>query len=109
MAKSVLGDAFHDDDFAERMVEAAKLKKKAEAERKAKKKRDKPWTRAQIRDYMRTFVKNQGCAMYGSGWTKKKFGTFDTLSYLQNMTSSFLFFISQALMFKIPWRSMEDL
>ena len=67
LAKSVLGDALHDDDYAERMVEAVKLKQKAEAERKVKEKRDKPWTRAQIKDYMSTFVKNQGCAVYGSG------------------------------------------
>jgi hypothetical protein len=72
LAKSVLGADYHETDFAKRMVETVKLQKKAEAERKAKEMRDKPWTKVKIRNYMRTFVKNQGCAMYGSGWTQKK-------------------------------------
>ena len=42
LAKSVLGAAYHEADFAKRMVEAAKLNKKAEAVRIAKEKRDKP-------------------------------------------------------------------
>lgn len=65
LEKSVLGVAYHEADFAKRMVEAAKLKKRPEAERIAKEKRDKPWKKAKIRDYMRIFFKNQGCAMYG--------------------------------------------
>ena len=56
LSKSILGDAFHDNDYAEKIVEAVKLKKKAQAERKAKEKRDKPSTKVQIKDYMRIFV-----------------------------------------------------
>jgi hypothetical protein len=67
LAKSVLGADYHDTYFAKRRVESVKLQKKAEAKRKAKKLRDKPWTKVQIRNYMRNFVKNQGCSMYGSG------------------------------------------
>ena len=35
--------------------------------------------KSKIRNYMRNFVKNQGCAMYGLGWTQKKvWGFSDT-------------------------------
>jgi hypothetical protein len=60
LAKSVLGTDYHATDFAKRMVENVKLQKKAEAERKAKEMRDKPWTKGKIRNYIRNFVKVNG-------------------------------------------------
>ena len=72
LTQSILGDDFDMDDYAEKMVALVKQKRKAEAEKKAKEKRDKPWTKAQIIDYMRTFVKNQSSAVHGATWTKKK-------------------------------------
>jgi hypothetical protein len=73
---SVMGVDFTADDFAERMAENVRLQKRAEAEQKAKELREKPWTKGEIRKYMRNFFKNQGCSMFGSGWTQKKVWSF---------------------------------
>ncbi|GJZ85156.1 hypothetical protein Tco_0650495 [Tanacetum coccineum] len=39
------------------------------AEQRAKEGSDRPMTPAQLRQYMRTYVKNQGPAVYSTGWT----------------------------------------
>ena len=51
------------------MVAVGNQRKRAEAERKAEERRDKPMTQAHMRDCMRNFVKNQSSAVYGKGWT----------------------------------------
>ena len=66
LVNSVMGADFNTDDFATRMAETVRLQKRAEAEKKAKKLREKPWSKGEIRKYMRNFVKNQGCSMFGS-------------------------------------------
>nr|GEU72753.1 aminoacyl-tRNA synthetase, class 1a, anticodon-binding [Tanacetum cinerariifolium] len=53
------------------MVELMNQRRKAIADMKAKAKRDKPLTLAQLKEYMRAFVKNQSTAIYTTGWTWK--------------------------------------
>jgi hypothetical protein len=69
LAQTILGDAFDGDDYVEKMVALANQRKKADAERKAKEKRDKPMTQAKTRDYMRNFVKNMSSVVYNYGWS----------------------------------------
>jgi hypothetical protein len=49
-----------------------KQRKKEDAERIAKAKRDKPMTQAQQRDFMTIYVKNQSSALYNNAWTRKQ-------------------------------------
>ncbi|GKG09598.1 hypothetical protein Tco_0338344, partial [Tanacetum coccineum] len=56
----------NDDNFAEMMVALINQRKRAFAEQTAKKKRDKPMTPAQQREYMRVFVKNQSTTIYST-------------------------------------------
>lgn len=58
IAQTLLWDAFDVDDYVKQMVRLGNQRKRAEAERKAKEKRNKHMTQAQMRDYMRNFVKN---------------------------------------------------
>ncbi|GKD49423.1 hypothetical protein Tco_1278399 [Tanacetum coccineum] len=60
---------FTDDDFATRMVALANSRRKELVTQRAKEWRDRPMTPAQLRQYMRTYVKNQGPAVYSTGWT----------------------------------------
>ena len=69
LAQTILGDAFDGDDYVKQMVELGNQRKRAEVERKSKEKREKPMSLVQLRDFMRTFVKNQSSAVYGRGWT----------------------------------------
>jgi hypothetical protein len=76
LAKDILGDNVDEVDYVPGIVEIMKQKRKAEAERIAKAKRDKPMTQAQQRDFMRTFVKNQSNALYNHTWTRKQVWSF---------------------------------
>jgi hypothetical protein len=68
-----------DPDYAKIMVERKKLQKQHEAELKAKHLKERPWTKPEIRSYMRNFVKNQSSLLFGSGWTQQKvWGFSDT-------------------------------
>ncbi|GKB46647.1 hypothetical protein Tco_0897400 [Tanacetum coccineum] len=69
LASSIFGVEFHDDDFAARMVELVNTRRKELAEQRAQERRDRPMTPSQLRQYMRTYVKNQGPAVYSTGWT----------------------------------------
>ncbi|GKG03809.1 hypothetical protein Tco_0314196, partial [Tanacetum coccineum] len=60
---------FTDDDFATRMVALVNSRRKELTEQRAQEWRDRPMTQAQLRQYMRTYVKNQGLAVYTTGWT----------------------------------------
>ncbi|GJS50986.1 putative ribonuclease H-like domain-containing protein [Tanacetum coccineum] len=75
LTKSLQGEIITSEDFAKRIVEMINQKKKFYAEQKAKARRSKPMTRAQQRDYMSTFIKNQ------SSWklNQLKKLTFDEL------------------------------
>nr|GFB22663.1 hypothetical protein [Tanacetum cinerariifolium] len=67
LSAELLGANVSEDTFAVRMAELMNQRRNAIAKIKAKAKRDKPMTRAQQRDYMRTFVKNQSTAIYTTG------------------------------------------
>ncbi|GJW93309.1 hypothetical protein Tco_0172981 [Tanacetum coccineum] len=60
---------FTDDDFAARMVELVNTRRKELAEQRAQERRERPMTPSQLRQYMRTYVKNQGPVVYSTGWT----------------------------------------
>ncbi|GJR51032.1 hypothetical protein Tco_1401553 [Tanacetum coccineum] len=51
------------------MVDLVTSRRKELAEQRAKERRDRPMTPAQLRQYRRTYVKNQGPAVYSTGWT----------------------------------------
>jgi hypothetical protein len=70
LARVILGDNVSEADYAPRMVELMKLRRKADAEMIAKAKRDKPLSQAQQKKMMREFVKNQSSAVYNNPWTK---------------------------------------
>ncbi|GJV08397.1 hypothetical protein Tco_1346053 [Tanacetum coccineum] len=69
LTSSIFGVKFNDDDFAARMVELVNTRRKELAEQRAQERRDGPMTPSQLRQYMRTYVKNQGPAVYSTGWT----------------------------------------
>ncbi|GJX07435.1 hypothetical protein Tco_0195367 [Tanacetum coccineum] len=62
-------DAAWDIILAPRMVELVNTQRKELAEQRAQERRDRPMTPSQLRQYMRTYVKNQGPAVYSTGWT----------------------------------------
>jgi hypothetical protein len=64
LARDILGGNVNEVDYVPGIVELMKQRRKAEAERIAKAKRDKPMTQAQQRNYMRDFVKSQSSALY---------------------------------------------
>ncbi|GJR42114.1 hypothetical protein Tco_1310217 [Tanacetum coccineum] len=68
-SSTIFGVDFTDDDFAAKMVTLVNSRRKELAEQRAQERRDKPMTPAQLRQYMRTYVKNQGPAIYSIGWT----------------------------------------
>ncbi|GJY50955.1 hypothetical protein Tco_0441802 [Tanacetum coccineum] len=51
------------------MVALVNSRRKELAEQRAQERRDRPMTPSQLRQYMRTYVKNQGPAVYSTGWT----------------------------------------
>ena len=60
LAKEIAGENVPEADFAQRMVEMVSQRRKMIAEQKAKARREKPMTPAQQRQYMMTYLKNQG-------------------------------------------------
>ncbi|GJX43758.1 putative ribonuclease H-like domain-containing protein [Tanacetum coccineum] len=60
LTKSMIGSDLQQDDFAKKMVEMVNQRKKYFAEQRAKAKREKPMTQTQLKNYMMTFLKNQG-------------------------------------------------
>ncbi|GJR50410.1 hypothetical protein Tco_1400931 [Tanacetum coccineum] len=69
LSSTIFGVEFTDDDFAARMVALVNTRRKELAEQRAQERRERPMTPSQLRQYMRTYVKNQGPAVYSSGWT----------------------------------------
>ncbi|GJW50524.1 hypothetical protein Tco_0091875 [Tanacetum coccineum] len=69
LSSIIFGVEFTDDDFAARMVELVNTRQKELAEQQAQERRKRPMTPSQLRKYMRTYVKNQGPAVYSTGWT----------------------------------------
>ncbi|GJS60508.1 hypothetical protein Tco_0655292 [Tanacetum coccineum] len=69
LSSTIFGVDFTDDDFAAKMVALVTSRRKELAEQRAQERRDRPMTPAQLRQYMRTYVKNQGPAVYTTGWT----------------------------------------
>ncbi|GKD53059.1 hypothetical protein Tco_1286446 [Tanacetum coccineum] len=61
LSSTIFEVEFNDDDFAARMVELVNTHRKELAEQRAQERRD--------RQYMRTYVKNQGPTVYSTGWT----------------------------------------
>ncbi|GJV61910.1 JmjC domain-containing protein [Tanacetum coccineum] len=60
LSSTILGLDFTDDDFAVKMVALVNSQRKELAEQRAQERRDRPMTPAQLRQYMRTYMKNQG-------------------------------------------------
>ncbi|GJZ55828.1 hypothetical protein Tco_0611021 [Tanacetum coccineum] len=69
LSSTIFRVEFNDDDFVARMVELVNTRRKELAKQRAQEKRDRPMTPSQVRQYMRTYVKNQGPAVYSTGWT----------------------------------------
>ncbi|GJX86707.1 hypothetical protein Tco_0337481 [Tanacetum coccineum] len=67
LSSTIFGVDFTDDDFAAKMVALVNSRRKELAEQWAQEQRDRPMTPAQLRQYMRTYVKNQGPAVYTTG------------------------------------------
>ncbi|GJR18792.1 hypothetical protein Tco_0967319 [Tanacetum coccineum] len=59
LSSIIFGVEFTDDDFAARMVALVNSRRKELAEQWAQEQRDRPMTPSQLRQYMRTYVKNQ--------------------------------------------------
>ncbi|GKE29772.1 hypothetical protein Tco_1445156, partial [Tanacetum coccineum] len=55
-------------DF-EMMVALVNTRRKKLVEQRAQERRERPMTPSQLKQYMRTYVKNQGPAVYSTGWT----------------------------------------
>jgi uncharacterized protein (DUF2384 family) len=72
LAVDILGKEVKKEDWVSEIIVKMKQRKKEDAERIAKAKRDKPMTQAQQRDYMRIYVKNQSSALYNNAWTRKQ-------------------------------------
>ncbi|GJS09922.1 DNA-directed DNA polymerase [Tanacetum coccineum] len=69
LSSIIFGVEFTDDDFAARMVALVNTRRKELAAQRAQERRERPMTPSQLRQYMRTYVKNQGPAVYSTGWT----------------------------------------
>ncbi|GJY52092.1 hypothetical protein Tco_0442939 [Tanacetum coccineum] len=67
LTSTIFGVEFTDDDFAARMVELVNTQRKELVEQRAQEWRERPMTPSQLRQYMRTYVKNQGPAVYSTG------------------------------------------
>ncbi|GKD71212.1 hypothetical protein Tco_1325302, partial [Tanacetum coccineum] len=65
-AESLMKDAHFSRQM---MVELVNTRQKELAEQRAKERRERPMTPSQLRQYMRTYVKNQCPAVYSTGWT----------------------------------------
>ncbi|GJV70412.1 hypothetical protein Tco_1490407 [Tanacetum coccineum] len=60
LTKNVLGKELPEEDFVKKMVELVNQRKKLFAEERAKARRSKPMTQSLLRNYMMTYLKNQG-------------------------------------------------
>ncbi|GJV09602.1 hypothetical protein Tco_1351143, partial [Tanacetum coccineum] len=60
LVKEIAGEDVSEADYAQRMVGLINQRRKLMAKQKAKAQRDKPMTQAQQRQYMATYLKNQG-------------------------------------------------
>ncbi|GJZ25919.1 hypothetical protein Tco_0570172 [Tanacetum coccineum] len=60
LVKEIAGEDVSEADYAQRMMGLISQRRKLIAEQKAKAQRDKPMTQAQQRQYMATYLKNQG-------------------------------------------------
>ncbi|GJQ92463.1 hypothetical protein Tco_0003602 [Tanacetum coccineum] len=60
LVKEIAGEDVSEADYAQRMMGLISQRRKLIAEQKAKAQRDKPMTQAQKRQYMATYLKNQG-------------------------------------------------
>ncbi|GJS45130.1 hypothetical protein Tco_0595251 [Tanacetum coccineum] len=60
LKESMFGKDLSEEDFAKKMVELVKQRKKQFAEEKARARKDKPMTQSQLRIYMSNYLKNQG-------------------------------------------------
>ncbi|GKD31555.1 hypothetical protein Tco_1242333, partial [Tanacetum coccineum] len=69
LSSTIFGVEFTDDDFATRMVALVNSRRKELAEQWAQERKDRHMTPAQLRQYMRTYVKNQGPVVYTTSWT----------------------------------------
>ncbi|GKB49097.1 hypothetical protein Tco_0899850, partial [Tanacetum coccineum] len=69
LSSTIFGVEFTDDDFAARMVALVNTRRKELDEQRAQDWRERPMTPSQLRQYIRTYVKNQGPAVYSTGWT----------------------------------------
>ncbi|GJX38255.1 hypothetical protein Tco_0251558, partial [Tanacetum coccineum] len=62
-------DAAWDIILAPGMVDLVNTRRKELAEQRAQERSERPMTPSQLRQYMRTYVKNQGPAVYSTSWT----------------------------------------
>ncbi|GKE52761.1 hypothetical protein Tco_1487917 [Tanacetum coccineum] len=69
LSSTIFRVEFTNDDFAARMVKLVNTRQKELAEQRAKERRERPMTPSHLRQYMRTYVKKQGPAVYSTGWT----------------------------------------
>ncbi|GJW86462.1 hypothetical protein Tco_0161802 [Tanacetum coccineum] len=69
LSSIIFGVDSTDDDFAVKMVAFVNSQRKELAEQRAQERRNRPMTPTQLRQYMRTYVKNQGPTIYSTGWT----------------------------------------
>ncbi|GKE28608.1 hypothetical protein Tco_1443992, partial [Tanacetum coccineum] len=69
LSSTIFGVEFTDGNFAARMVALVNSRRKELAKQQAQERRDRPMTPSQLRQYMHTYVKNQGPAVYSTGWT----------------------------------------
>ncbi|GJW98859.1 hypothetical protein Tco_0180667 [Tanacetum coccineum] len=69
LSSTIFGVEFTDDDFAARMVELVNTRRQELAEQRAQERRERPMTPSQLRQYMCTYVKNQGPVVYSTCWT----------------------------------------
>ncbi|GJW78788.1 hypothetical protein Tco_0140470 [Tanacetum coccineum] len=69
LSSIIFGVKFTDDDFVARMVALVNTRRKELVEQRAQERRERPMTPSQLRQYMRTYVKNQGPTVYSTGWT----------------------------------------
>ncbi|GJU89348.1 putative ribonuclease H-like domain-containing protein [Tanacetum coccineum] len=69
LSSIIFGVEFTDDDFAARMVALVNTRRKELDEQRAQERRERPMTPSHLRQYMHTYVKNQGPAVCSTGWT----------------------------------------
>ncbi|GJV38398.1 hypothetical protein Tco_1410875 [Tanacetum coccineum] len=87
LSSIIFGVDFTNDDFAAKMVTLVNSRRKELAEQRAQERRDRPMTPAQLMQYMRTYVKNQGPVVYT---TKKVDARFSFSGIFQKLKLKFL-------------------